>query len=170
MIIIVEGPKRSGKTTFCNMLKEFVKCPVIYVNERLPLTFDYTDKKSVCLGSIYSMMDMAFETENEIKEKIGVEPIILFDRFHISEIVYGGYVRGYDISRMWDIDETLAMHGVIGVFITSDTIKKRYDEYAYEKEFNKACNDSMIPFIKFNFDDTKGVPQIDKILKVVFRK
>lgn len=45
MIIIVEGPKRSGKTTFCNMLKEFVKCPVIYVNERLPLTFDYTDKK-----------------------------------------------------------------------------------------------------------------------------
>lgn len=169
MIIIVEGPKRSGKTTFCSMLKRVAKCPVIYVNERLPLTFDYTDRRSVCLGSIYSMLDMAFETEKEIREKTGIEPIILFDRFHISEIVYGGKVRGYDITRMWHVDETLAMHGVTGIFITSDTIKERYNSCAYEDEFNQACNDSMIPFIKFNFDDTKGVPQIDKILKVVFR-
>lgn len=168
MILVIEGPKRCGKTTFCKKVKSLFSSPVFWINERTTLNFNTIDQRSASMGSIISMMNMAFEIEKEYEDRDD-EPIILFDRFHISEIVYGGYIRGYDISRMWDIDETLAMHGVTGIFITSDTIKERYDEYAYEKEFNKACNDSMISFIKFNFDDTKGVPQIDKILKVVFR-
>ncbi|WP_418633860.1 hypothetical protein, partial [Segatella hominis] len=166
MILVIEGPKRCGKTTFCKKVKSLFSSPVFWINERTTLNFNTIDQRSASMGSIISMMNMAFEIEKEYEDRDD-EPIIMFDRFHISEIVYGKQLRKYDVSYMYAIDELLANKGVKGILMTSDTIKSRYDGQAYEVDFEVECSRSKIPFVKFNLDNTQGIVLTRDIIRGV---
>ena len=85
MIIIVEGIDRVGKTTLCNKLSEELRMPIYKHNNE---QFDY------------SIMDNDNETDKML-QLIDLYSVlngdIIFDRFHMSDLVYGVMLRNYNI-------------------------------------------------------------------------
>lgn len=86
MLIIVEGIDRVGKTTLCNKIKCELGLP-IYKH---------------CGEFDYSKMDNDNETDKMLQmlEICSLSNSnIIFDRFHISDFVYGTLERKYDIVK-----------------------------------------------------------------------
>lgn len=91
MILIVEGANRTGKSTMIGMLQKLAENSGVEFqlyngrinnNEHVGITPEgmYAYAKSV-------ISDLLKEDTNE--------KLIVFDRFHISELVYGEAFRGY---------------------------------------------------------------------------
>ena len=84
MIIIVEGIDRVGKTTLCNKLQEELNIPV------------YKNKGIIQ----YNKMDNTEETDKMLKliDLCNLtNSSIIFDRFYLSDFVYGILERNYNI-------------------------------------------------------------------------
>ena len=85
MIIIVEGIDRVGKTTLCNKISNKFNVP-IYKH----------------VGNFeYSNMDNNNETDKmlqilQVMKLVGSERILVLDRFHLTDYVYGILNRNYD--------------------------------------------------------------------------
>ena len=84
MVIIVEGIDRVGKSTLCNKLSEAIGVEI------------YKHRNDVM---DYSLMDNMNETDKMLQLldmiKLGSVDVI-FDRFHMSDFVYGVIERNYD--------------------------------------------------------------------------
>lgn len=86
MFIIVEGIDRVGKTTFCNeFVKAYPQYKIFKETERLGMP------KEMHMYANYSSMQSILNVLKCTGEKN-----IVFDRFHLSEYVYGRLERGYD--------------------------------------------------------------------------
>lgn len=103
MIVIVEGIDRVGKTTLCEMIEEKYKSimdikvfkdDTRYVHNHLNKEVN-TEKDNTMVNLI----------------EAGVIKNIIFDRFHITEFVYGVVERSYKNIDMYDIDRRLSEIG-----------------------------------------------------------
>lgn len=87
MSIIVEGIDRVGKTTLCNKINKYFALDIfkesMIKNVDDIMTFNYGAMRSLCNVSKYKNF--------------------VFDRFHLSEYVYGVIERKYDISKALEI-------------------------------------------------------------------
>lgn len=85
MIIIVEGIDRVGKSTLCNKLSKELRMPIYKHDNK---QFDY------------SAMDNENETDKMLQliDLYGIlNGDVIFDRFHMSDLVYGIMLRNYNV-------------------------------------------------------------------------
>ncbi len=99
MLLIIEGANKVGKTTLINAIKTKYK-NVFVINNRTGKNVE--DKKTVNY-----LIGLA--TISIIKSILGenTENIVIFDRFHLSELVYGRIERNYINEGMYELDEQL---------------------------------------------------------------
>jgi len=122
MIIIVEGIDRVGKTTLCNILSKKFNLP-IYKH----------------IGDFeYSRMDNDNETDKflQILEICRLsETYIIFDRFHLTDYIYGVLGRNYSIDKALknfvQIEEFLnkMSDGVILIFMQPTDLERSSKEH-----------------------------------------
>lgn len=106
-IVIVEGVDRSGKTTVANTLSRVLNIPVFRNKE-----FGFNDEDHG-RGAVYETQKMWLML-NMIET---LDADVIFDRFHLSEYVYGMIERGYINNNVWKIDERLASLNAIIVHV-----------------------------------------------------
>lgn len=115
MIIAVEGIDRTGKSTFCKALSDSTGFVNFYVPE-----------SDIVRNEDKNMYD---EADKCLKLAIlaGLSSTdVVFDRFHISDFVYGVLNRGYDIDEALKlfkkVDEKLAKLGVVVYYFKPKTV------------------------------------------------
>lgn len=120
MVIIIEGIDRVGKTTLCKRLSETLNIPIYkHVGEFK-----------------YSKMD----NENETDKMLQIIEIcklsnsfIIFDRFHLTDFVYGVLEREYDSHKAEnnknEIEEKLNEIGAILIVVNPTSIVKSSKEH-----------------------------------------
>ena len=139
MILIVEGANRTGKSTMIGMLQKLAENSGVEFmlynsrinnNEHVGTTTEgmYAYAKSV-------ISDLLKEDTNE--------KLIVFDRFHISELVYGEAFRGYTNEYMLKIDGFLDLMDAKIMYMKSNfehvTDRHKALEYeALQNRFDKA--------------------------------
>ena len=151
MIIVVEGTKQSGKTTFINQLKKLSVVPVFHFYDRDLLKFNL-NQADANFASCMSYLNAAIEVDRNLEG----ECFVVFDRFHLTEIVYGEQVRGYKNDKMWIVDQKLRACNIFGLLFMSDTAEERTGLKVYKKEFEKAATDSCLKWEYINLDKSKG--------------
>ena len=130
MILIVEGANRTGKSTMIDMLQKLAENSGVEFqlyngrinnNEHVGITPEgmYAYAKSV-------ISDLLKEDTNE--------KLIVFDRFHISELVYGEAFRGYTNEYMLKVDGFLDLMDAKILYMKSDFehIEDRHKALEYE--------------------------------------
>lgn len=129
MIVIVEGIDRVGKTTLCDMLSKEIDFP----------TFKHDSKFD------YSKMDNENETDKMLQMlticKIGNVSVV-FDRFHLSDFVYGVLDRGYDKEKAYfnflDIEKNMQKENTLLVLVEPTDIKISSEKHGKDlSEHNK---------------------------------
>lgn len=101
MILIIEGANKTGKTSLIKAIKE--KYPSSSV-------IDFrTHEVSSKIGDIRFLNFLVGETVVNMLEALdSKDKIIILDRFHLSEVVYGELNRGYYNHDMFALDKRLA--------------------------------------------------------------
>ena len=152
MIIIIEGPDGSGKTTLAEKLSKQTKYPIIHMSK--PETAEELKlMKGEYLQTIRSGKNM------------------IFDRCWYSEMVYGPIMReGSAISYqdMYELEEQLAKAGAIIIYATGpkaalwQRCTKRGEDYVTSRDdFNAICEDfdrlmsipHHIPVVRYEYKD-----------------
>ena len=152
MILIVEGANRTGKSTMIEALEKLAENSGIEFslynsrinnNEHAGITPEgmYAYAKSV-------ISDLLKEDTNE--------KLIVFDRFHISEFVYGEAFRGYTNMHMQKIDDMLRVMDAKVLYMKSNFkhVEDRHKALEYEAlqdHFDKAFS------AVFRYRDVKAV-------------
>lgn len=96
MIIIVDGIDRVGKTTICEKLSKSLGYPISKDDTRYYGKHDNINVNTEKDNTFVNLIEQGCLTD------------IIFDRFHLTEYVYGKVERGYKNMYMYDIDERLA--------------------------------------------------------------
>lgn len=114
--VAICGGEGSGKSTYCNMLKDYVKKNNIEclltrepggtkIGEDIRKIILDENNTEMC-PETELLLFMASRTQH-LKEKVIPEmkkgKLIIFDRFYLSSLVYQGFVRGIDIKKIWEI-------------------------------------------------------------------
>lgn len=152
MILIVEGANRAGKSTMIGMLQKLAENSGfefqlyngrINNNEHVGTSPEgmYAYAKSV-------ISDLLKEDTNE--------KLIVFDRFHISEFVYGEAFRGYTNMHMLKIENLLRVMDAKTLYMKSNFkhVEDRHKALEYEalqKHFDEAFS------AVFRYIDVKAV-------------
>lgn len=141
MIVIVEGIDRVGKTTLINKLKS---CLEIKTFERI----FYMKLKEL---DNRNETDKMFQLLSLIKT---LDADIIFDRFHLSDYVYGTLERYYSLSdateNFYNIDKYISeMDDVFLIYIQPTDIERSSKEHGkdlavHDYMFNSAFNRSKI--------------------------
>lgn len=153
MVVILEGMKRSGKTTYATKLKELSSLPVYYLNDRTLLESVETDSvKDVVYGSCHTMVQMA----KIIEKTTNGNCLIIFDRLHLSELVYGYHSRWYEADGMWKIDKELRSLFPYCLLFTSDTADERTGINSYKDDFILYSKQSCLNWKPISLDETNG--------------
>lgn len=147
MILVVEGTKQSGKSTFIEELKKNSIVPVFNFYNRDLLKFDLK-QDDANFASCLSYVKAGIEVNKTMSD----ECFVVFDRLHLSEIVYGKYARGYNNEKMWIVDEMLAGANARGILFVSDTAEKRTGKKVYKEEFVELAEKSSIRWAMVNLD------------------
>lgn len=141
MIVVVEGIDRVGKTTFCKKLHGKTGIPVF----REPIDFslfscnDGEYIRSIMVEKMLSILRLVKATESDI----------IFDRFHLSEWVYGSIERNAKIkSGIEGIDFLLKELGAKIVLIHPVDIEQVSKEHGKDltehermfRSFNSKCD------------------------------
>ena len=127
MVIVLEGIRKSGKTTFADALTKWGRecdVPVFRFYDRELQTYPVNQMEANFV-SCMQFARAAFEVDYKLQQ-LRREPIVLFDRFHISELIFGHYYRQYDNDKfMNQVDTLLASHDASLVLFESGTSDKR---------------------------------------------
>lgn len=102
-ILVVEGSNKVGKSTFIEAMKqvcEYKEIPFHLVSRRVAKNADVKVTPE-------RMFKVAMEDINEALEFDAKGFLVVFDRFHISELVYGKLYRGYHNEHMWKVNKIL---------------------------------------------------------------
>lgn len=166
MLIVLEGTKRSGKTSFANLLRENMHYNVFYLYDRLDLS-DKIPTENIHLS--YGYMRGALAMAKDILER-DPNAVILLDRFHLTERIYGREERRYDNTLMGDIEDRLFELGAKGILFISDTSDERTEIKSYKEQFQKAADNSKLNWTVVNLDKVNGqitVPMAVTILESI---
>ena len=159
MIIIVEGIDRVGKTTLCEKLNNELSIP-IYKNKGI---IKYSKMNNIEeTDKMFKLLDM-YELTKDFD--------VIFDRFNISDYVYGSIERRYDRSiartNMEMINERLAnFDDALLILVTPTDIERSSKEHGKDlKEYNDMFKDAFdgVYFrkIECNYNE------IDDVVKIV---
>lgn len=162
MIIVVEGTKQSGKTTFINELKKASVVPVFRFYDRDLLKFDL-NQADANFASCMSYLNAAIEVDRNLEG----ECFVVFDRFHLTEIVYGEQVRGYKNDKMWIVDHKLRACNIFGLLFVSDTAEERTGLKVYKDEFVKAATTSCVRWEYVNLDKSNGKISMFSLISIL---
>lgn len=151
MIIIIEGPDGSGKTTLAEKLSRQTGYPVVHRSQ--PKT---EEEKKQMLASYLG----AIETGKNI----------IFDRCWYSEMVYGPVMRDESVisyPEMYFIEEKLTKHGALIIYCTDKPktlwrrATKRGEDYITDFDtFEQIC---------LNFDVLMSVPHLVPVVKYDYK-
>ena len=106
MILIIEGSNKAGKSTLINELKKFHG-----VHARNSRILNNDTNKDFCSSINMELMNARMEAEVQMLEDLEdliSEDVLIFDRFHLTEYVYGFKFRGYTNTKMIEFDKRLA--------------------------------------------------------------
>lgn len=151
MVIIIEGPDGSGKTTLANQLAKQNKCPIIHK----------------CQPKSAEKKRMIQEYVDTIKSNKNV----IFDRCWYSEMVYGPIMRDasvIDFYDMYELERLLAKSGAIIIYATGSKTalwqrcQSRGEDYITTRDtFNAICDGfdalmrlpHLIPVVHYEYKD-----------------
>ena len=170
MILIVEGANRAGKSTMIGMLQKLAENSGVEFqlyngrinnNEHAGITPEgmYAYAKSV-------ISDLLKEDTNE--------KLIVFDRFHISEFVYGEAFRGYTNNLMLKVGNFLDLMDAKILYMKSNfkhvTDRHKALEYeALQNRFNEVfAKHFMCENVKIVSFDGKAERERSELAKEVF--
>lgn len=133
-IIVVDGIDRVGKTTIANKIRveselDPFKKFKMYKHDESFVSYDKmdTDNEADKMAQLLTMADM-FNCN------------VLFDRFHLSDFVYGVVGRGYKFSdayrNMRAIDKMLADMNSVLVYVKPVDLKRSSDEHGSSLEMH----------------------------------
>lgn len=170
MILIVEGANRTGKSTIIRALKEladgFGKTFILY-NERI-------NKNEQAGTTPEGMYAYAKNVISDLLKQDTNEKLIVFDRFHISEFVYGEAFRGYTNNLMLKVGNFLDLMDAKILYMKSNfkhvTDRHKALEYeALQNRFNEAfAKHFMCENVKIVSFDGKAEHERAALAKEVF--
>ena len=97
-LIIIEGQDRCGKSILCKNLKSSIKDPkIVTIHSSAP---------PIGVNSCWSIRHYSAIFDN-ITTLMESDFVIIFDRFHLSETVYGPTYRNSNTDYIWELEETL---------------------------------------------------------------
>ena len=139
MILIVEGANRAGKSTMIDYLKKLADnsgVEFVLYNERI-------NKNEHVGATPEGMYAYAKNVIGDLLKQDTNEKLIVFDRFHISEFVYGEAFRGYTNDLMFKVGDFLQLMDAKILYMKSDfkhvTDRHKALEYeALQSRFNEA--------------------------------
>lgn len=139
MILIVEGANRAGKSTMIDYLKKLADnsgVEFVLYNERI-------NKNEHAGTTPEGMYAYAKNVIGDLLKQDTNEKLIVFDRFHISEFVYGEAFRGYTNRNMLKIDDLLRVMESKVLYMKSnfEHVEDRHKALEYEalqSRFNEA--------------------------------
>ena len=162
-ILVLEGTKRSGKTTFGKELISHWNGPVFYISDRSLLEHEN------CKDASYGYMLGVLTTAREIIEQIP-NSLVILDRFQITEYLYGKN-RGYNnFYQMKKISLMLNELGAELYLFCSFTWRERIEGTGNHFEFNDYVDTAhkfgIFNYRLLNFDKTEG--NISKLSEAEF--
>lgn len=151
MIIIIEGPDGSGKTTLAEKLSRQTKYPILHRTQ--PKT---EEEKKLMMG--------------EYLQTIRSGKNMIFDRCWYSEMAYGPVMRDASVisyPEMYELEEQLAKWGAIIIYATGpkaalwQRCQKRGEDYVTSRDnFNTICE---------NFDRIMSVPHHIPVVRYEYK-
>lgn len=135
-IVIIDGIDRVGKTTLALLLEEKLNAKIF--------------KDAMVTGELSK--DMVTEKIATVTNMLTLWPkndIIIIDRFHISELVYGMLDRNYVNEYMVEIDKKLARMDAIYIWVKPNDIKWSSEQHGkdlsmHDKWFGSYFNQTAI--------------------------
>ena len=151
MIIIIEGPDGSGKTTLAEKISKQTKYPIIHRSQ--PNT---EEEKKLMMG--------------EYLQTIRSGKNMIFDRCWYSEMAYGPVMRDDSVisyPEMYELEELLAKSGALIIYATGakaalwQRCQKRGEDYITARDdFNAICA---------NFDKIMNVPHHIPVVRYEYK-
>ena len=151
MIIIIEGPDGSGKTTLAEKISKQTKYPIIHRSQ--PKT---EEEKKLMMG--------------EYLQTIRSGKNMIFDRCWYSEMAYGPVMRDDSVisyPEMYELEELLAKSGALIIYATGakaalwQRCQKRGEDYITARDdFNAICD---------NFDKIMNVPHHIPVVRYEYK-
>lgn len=135
MIVLIEGIDKSGKTTLIREISRILPGSTVFKNKIKP------GKGDLEIGRIAGIYQGAYQLANA-----GTK-LILFDRSHITEIVYS-YLRGYESSSKitWNLIERELLQGAVIIYnyappsVIQRRFKEEKEEYLPTEEIEHILN------------------------------
>ena len=152
MIIIIEGPDGSGKTTLANKLSKQTGYPVVHRSA------PKSDEEKAAMMNMY-------------KQAIKESKNIIFDRCWYSEMAYGPIMRDASVisfPEMYELEKLLCKKGGLIIYCTDkpDVLWKRCQERGEDyitdiSTHTKICEGydelmnvpHLIPVVKYGYED-----------------
>lgn len=167
MILIIEGANRTGKSTMINYLIKLADNSGIE-----SVLYDERINKNEHAGTTpEGMYAYAKNVISDLLKQDTNEKLILFDRFHISEFVYGEAFRGYTNDLMFKIGDFLHLMDAKILYMKSNfehvTDKHKALEYeALQNRFNEAFTkyfmNENVSIVSFDGKDEHGIADVAK--------
>lgn len=130
MILIVEGANRAGKSTMIGMLQKLAENSGV----EFQLYNSRINNNEHVGTSPEGMFAYAKSVISDLLKEDSNEKLIVFDRFHISEFVYGEAFRGYTNEYMPKIDGFLDLMDAKVLYMKSNFkhVADRHKALEYE--------------------------------------
>ena len=167
MILIVEGANRAGKSTMIGMLQKLAENSGVefqLYNGRI------NNNEHVGI-SPEGMFAYAKSVISDLLKEDTNEKLIVFDRFHISEFVYGEAFRGYTNRNMQKIDDMLRVMESKVLYMKSnfEHVEDRHKALEYEalqnrfdEAFVKYFMNENVKIVSFDGKDEHGRSDLAK--------
>lgn len=148
-IIVLEGVKRSGKTTWAKRYMEENKNCFYFCNREL---YKEDNSKDSVYGYMVGILESAEQILNEVPDCT-----IILDRFHITEYLYG-LDRGYNNrDNMKKISHKLNELGAEVYLFNSETweerVKNSKEHFVFDKYLNRARDVYKNKYYVVNLDN-----------------
>ena len=167
MILIVEGANRAGKSTMIGMLQKLAENSGVefkLYNSRI----NNNEHVGITPEGMYNYAKVVIS--DLLKEDTN-EKLIVFDRFHISEFVYGEAFRGYTNDLMLKVGDFLHLMDAKILYMKSNfehvTDKHKALEYEalqnrFDEAFVKHFMSENVKIVSFDGKDEHGRADVAK--------
>ena len=161
-VIIIEGIDRVGKTTLANLIKRKFDAKVF--KDKMFVAEDMKDRTLITekIATIVNMLKLW-----------PIDKMLVIDRFHLSEVVYGALDREYINNDMREIDNMLSeIKGIQLILVEPTDIEWSSNQHGndlekHKKLFDLVYEESKIKDkIKCNYEDFEYVLKILEAKKV----